>query len=78
MARRKPPPRDTIAIFNERVKSMANFLSSLGIGLIAFAVIRPALEGGETEGAVSVAWGSVGLAIQGIAIYILRYLKRSA
>ncbi|CAM4329375.1 hypothetical protein [Palleronia rufa] len=69
--------RDPIATYNERVKAISTFLTSLGIGLIGFAVIRPAIEGSDTETVASVAWGGAGLVMHAIALYILRYLKRN-
>ena len=67
--------RDRLAIYNERVKSLSNFLTAIGIGLVGFAVIRPAIESASAEWP-NAAWGAAGLAMHAVAHYVLGYLKK--
>jgi hypothetical protein len=59
---------------NERAKLFANFLSALGLGLIAIAVLRPALETGGDPLRI-VFWALAGLALHGAAHYILGFMR---
>ena len=68
--------RDKLASFNERVKLLAGFLNALGLGLIGFAVLRPLTEVPFSTAGLSISWGTLGLVMHGIALYILRYLRR--
>ena len=61
-------------IRNERAKLFANFLSALGIGLIAIGVLRPAFETGGDPLWI-VVWALAGLALHGFAHYILGYMR---
>ena len=61
-------------IRNERAKLFANFLSALGVGLIAIAVLRPALETGGDPWRIGL-WFLVGLALHGVAHYVLGYMR---
>lgn len=68
--------RDDLLIWNERIKLFAGFLNAAALGLVAFAVLRPATEDLTLLNTVSAGWGSVGLAIHGLAVYILGYLRK--
>ena len=68
--------RDRLASFNERLKRSATFLDAIGLGLIGFAVLRPATELPFSLSGASVAWGVVGLAMHVAALYLMRYLRK--
>jgi predicted cobalt transporter CbtA len=59
---------------NERLKLLANFVSALGLGLIAIAVLRPLFETGGNLRQI-VLWALAGLALHGMAHYILGHMK---
>ncbi len=68
--------RDPLAAHNERVKAFANFLNAIGIGLIGFAVLRPVTEALANASLASLWWGLAGLALHGLAHYVLGELRR--
>ena len=70
--------RDDLAAFNERVKLIATSLNAVGLGLVGFAVLRPATDVPMTLGAVSVWWALLGLAFHVSGHYILGMLKKEA
>jgi hypothetical protein len=59
---------------NERLELLANFVSALGLGLIAIAVLRPLLETGGDPRRIAL-WALAGLALHGMAHYILGHTK---
>lgn len=59
---------------NERLKLFANFLSALGLGLIAIAFLRPIFETGGDPLSV-LGWLLAALALHGMAHYVLGYLR---
>lgn len=59
---------------NERAKLFANFLSALGLGLIAIGVLRPAFETGGDPRWILL-WALAGLALHGLAHYILGFMR---
>ncbi|MFT3972587.1 MAG: hypothetical protein QM699_03805 [Amaricoccus sp.] len=59
---------------NGRVKLFANFLSALGVGLIAVGVLRPAFETGGDPRWILV-WPLAGLALHGLALYTLGFMR---
>jgi hypothetical protein len=61
-------------IRNERTKLFANFVSALGLGLIAIAVLRPALETGGDPLRIAF-WAGAGLALHGRAQYIPGFVR---
>lgn len=61
-------------IRNERAKLFANFLTALGVGLVAIGVFRPAFETGGDPWWMGV-WFLVGLALHGLAHYVLGYMR---
>jgi hypothetical protein len=61
-------------IRNERLKLFANFLNAIGLGLIAIAVLRPAIETGGDPWRI-VLWFLVGLALHGVAHYVLGHMR---
>jgi hypothetical protein len=69
-------PRDAILIRNERVKLFSGFFTAIGIGMIGFALLRPATEDFSLVGGLAWLWGIGGLAMIGLAYYILGYLKK--
>ena len=68
--------RDPLGTHNERVKLRANFLNALALGFIGFAFLRPLIEGTLSVGLLTVAYLATGLALHGMAHYILRYLEK--
>jgi len=68
--------RDPLAIHNERVKLRAGFLNALAIGFLGFAFLRPLIEGTLRLNLITVAFLLTGLALHGLAHYILRYLEK--
>jgi hypothetical protein len=61
-------------IRNERLKLLANFVSAIGLGLIAIAVLRPLFETGGEPLRIAL-WALAGLALHGAAHYILGHMK---
>ena len=68
--------RDPLATHNERVKTLAGFLNAVGIGLIGFAVLRPVTEALANATLSSLWWGLGGLALHGLAHYVLGEMRR--
>ena len=63
-----------IMVRNERLKLFANFLSALGLALIAIAALRPVFEiGGDPVRILT--WFLAGLALHGMAHYVLGHMK---
>ena len=69
-------PPDPIATYNERTKLTASTINALGIGLVGFAVLRPAAEDVATLELTAVVWTFIGLALHGVARHLLGYLRR--
>lgn len=63
-------------IRNERLKLAANFLNAVSIGLIGIAILRPVIETGATSYSALAGWTGIGLAIHGVAQYILGFLRK--
>lgn len=61
---------------NERLKLAANFLNAISIGLIGIAILRPVVETHGSSYLALAAWTGIGLAIHGVAQYILGYLRK--
>ena len=70
--------RDDLVIWNERVKLAAAFFNALALGLVGFAVLRPATEDIALLSGLSAGWAGVGLAIHLAAHYVLGYLRKDA
>ena len=68
--------RDRLATFNERVKLLAGFFNTLGLGFIGFAFIRPLVEGGFIFAPEVLLFTLTGVAMHAAAHYILRYLEK--
>ncbi|MEO1681591.1 MAG: hypothetical protein AAFU80_25900 [Pseudomonadota bacterium] len=68
--------RDEILVWNERVKLFAQFLNALSLGMIGFAILRPATESFRLVGLEAWLWGALGLLIHGCAHYILGKLRK--
>lgn len=67
--------QDPLSTHNERVRLFSSFLNAVGLGLIGFSILRPVSES-ATVGAVSLWWGSCGLAFHALAHYILRHMRK--
>lgn len=67
---------DPLAAHNERVKLFAGFLNAVELGLIGFAILRPLAESQPMALLAPLWWGSVGLALHGLAHYVLGSLRR--
>jgi len=66
---------DALLIRNERIKLLAGFLNTLAIGLIAYALVRPLIDAtGVTR--LAWLWGVMGLAMHGLAHYVLGQLRK--
>ncbi|TFL16781.1 hypothetical protein [Jannaschia formosa] len=70
--------RDELAVWNERVKLAAGFLNALGLGLIGFAVLRPATDDVALLSFGSLGWGIIGLAMHGLAHYVIGKLRKES
>ncbi|WP_193142626.1 MULTISPECIES: hypothetical protein [unclassified Meridianimarinicoccus] len=68
--------RDPLVTHNERVKLFAGFISAIGLGLIGFAILRPAVEDWQNVRLTTLWWGAGGLALHGVSHYILRYIRK--
>ena len=64
------PLRDEILVHDARVKLFSGFLNAVGVGLIAFALIRPLVEQGAVLGRITLWWSVAGLALHASAHYI--------
>jgi len=73
---RRARQRDPLASFNERVKILAQFLNAIALGAIGFAVLRPLTESLSNWDLNAFWWLIVGLAIHGVAHYVLRYMHK--
>ena len=69
------PASHTISVHNERLKLFAGFLNALGLGLIGFAILRPATEAITLVGPSAWLWSVAGLAFHALAHYLLGYLR---
>lgn len=67
--------RDPLATHNERVKLSANSLNAIGLGFVAYALLRPLVDGTAQLDAGFLVWPVTGLAMHLAARYILRYLE---
>ena len=72
------PLRDEILVHNERVKLFSGFLNAVGLGLIAFALIRPLVDDDTPLSWVTGWWSLAGLALHAAAHYILGMLRKEA
>ena len=70
--------RDRAAIRNERIKLFAGLWNAVGLGLIAFAVLRPAVEDANLLSGLSILWAAGGVACHGVAHYIMGWLTKEA
>ncbi|CTQ51353.1 hypothetical protein [Jannaschia donghaensis] len=68
--------RDTLLVWNERVRLFAGFLNALALGLVGFAVLRPLTEDVALLSGLSAGWAAVGLAIHVAAHYVMGQLKK--
>lgn len=68
--------RDPLAAYNERVKLLAGFVNAIALGLIGFAILRPLTESLENANLSTLWWGVAGLALHGIAYYILGQIRK--
>lgn len=83
---------DPVAVHNERMKLLAGFFNALGIGLVGVGVLAPLaswlgqVAGAAPAGAPGVAgailplaalWMALGLALHGLAHYVLGRLKKA-
>lgn len=68
--------RDDLAVFNERVKLLANLLHATALGLIGFSVLRPVVEDAAGLTLTTLWWGIGGLAFHGAAHYMLGRLRK--
>ena len=67
---------DRLAIRNERIKLAAAFANALGLGLIGFALLRPAVEEVDTLALRNALWALSGVAFHLLAHYILGMLRQ--
>jgi hypothetical protein len=58
------------------VKLFPGFLNAVGLGLIAFALIRPLVEQGAVLGRITLWWSVAGLALHAAAHYVLGMLRK--
>lgn len=68
--------QDRITCYNERVKLLTNFVNTIGLGLLGFAVIRPLTESPPEVTLLSAWWGFVGLLLHILAHYMLGYIRK--
>ena len=68
--------RDPLATYNERVKLSAGFVNATALGLVGFAVLRPATEDLLSLDLTAAGWGAAALALHGLAHYLLTYLGK--
>ena len=76
MATTFPRIPDPTATHNERVKLRTNLMHTVGLGLIGFAVLRPAVEDVSSLGAAEAAWFAGGLVFHQLGYYYLGKMRR--
>lgn len=69
--------RDDITVRNERLKLGANAVNALGLGMVDFAILRPASESFDLLRQQAWLWGVGGLALHVSGHYILGYIKKA-
>lgn len=78
----EPPPtrgrrvRDPLATYNERVKLAATAVNASALGLLGFAVLRPATEDILSLDRSAAGWGAIALAVHVLAHYMLGHLRK--
>lgn len=70
--------RDEVSVWNERIKLLAGFVNAMAIGLVGFAVLRPATEDVALISTASLLWAGGGLGMHLFAHYMLGYLRKEA
>lgn len=65
--------RDALATFNERVKLLATSVTTVGLGMIGLAVIRPLIESLDRFTLNAGSWLLAGLVMHALSHYILNY-----
>jgi len=68
--------RDPVASYNERVKLMATSVNALGLGVLAYGLLRPLVETQAVFELGVAVWTAVGLVLHGISHYILTQISR--
>ena len=69
--------RDDIAVRNERLKLLSGAVNALGLGMVGFAILRPASESFDLVRQQAWLWGVGGLALHVSGHYILGYIKKA-
>lgn len=67
---------DHLAAHNERVKLRANSANAVGLGLIAFAVLRPLTSNLDSAGTDMIPWSVAGVGLHGLASRMLGRIKK--
>ncbi len=62
--------RDPIGAENEMLKGLANFFMAIGVGIIGFAFLEPAIKGGDMS-AASAIWFMLGIGFVGAQQFTL-------
>ena len=72
--RRRVP--DRLAIYNERVKLAAGFVNATALGVLGFAVLRPATENLFSLDRSTAGWSLAAVAAHVGAHYMLGYVRK--
>lgn len=70
------PLRDEILVHDARVKLFSGCLNAVGLGLIAFALIRPLVDDGAPLSWVTGWWSVAGLALHAAAHSVIVMLRK--
>lgn len=63
---------DRIAVFNERVRIIADLFKNIGLAVFVLSILRPWLD---SDLAASWPAGAAGLAIWSVSLYIVGHMK---
>ena len=70
--------RDRLGAHNERVKLSANSVNAVGLAFVALGIVRPLVDPDVGLALASFVFGATGLALHGLAHYVLRQLETEA
>ena len=72
-AARRP---DELAIYNERIRLLATATNAIALAIIGFGLLRPLMDDVPLRGWRTLFWLLVGLALHGLAHYILGMIEK--
>ncbi|AUC55002.1 MAG: hypothetical protein ACU0CC_20745 [Sagittula sp.] len=70
--------RDELLVYNERIKLVATSLNAIALGLLGFAVLRPATDTALSLELSSLWWAVIALAFHALSHYMLGRLHKES